>query len=210
MSRKYGMVVLFVLLALLWGTLLAAPFRVFAEMARDTAAAAAGAAGLSGFTLALAVHAAAVILMAVLLMAGRSRYSELVAGICILAATVWHMAARLGDRQFTPETTALIVGLAITLACLVFKARAASLWLGAAFAASLAAMVLYDAAILPAIGRFGTLERLPGWLDFGTKSLVADSSAPAGIPIWIAGALMAVMAAGILLALSRKRTGSRP
>ena len=211
MSRKYGMIFLFLAVVLLWGTIIAAPFRTFAEMARDMAAAAAGAAGLAGFALAAAVHAAAIVLMAALLMACRSRNSELVAGICALAATVWHMASRLGDRQFTPVSTAVTVGLAVILACLVFKARTASLWLGAAYAASLAAMVLYDAAILPAIERFGTAaERLPAWLDPGGKSLVAASSAPAGIPVWIAGLVLAVLAAGILLALSHKRAGSRP
>ena len=211
MSRKYGMVILFITIVLLWGTLIAAPFRVFAEMVRDIATAAAGFAGLTGFSLAVAVHAAAVILMVILLLAGRSRHTELIAGICALAAAIWHMAARLGDRQFTQVSTAVTIGLAVTFICLVFKARTASVWLGAAFTASLSAMVLYDAAILPAIERFGTFaDSIPEWLDLGGTSLLSASAAPAGIPIWIAGLVLAALAAVVLLVLSRTYMGSKP
>lgn len=210
MTRRVGTVVLFVILLLLWGTPAAAPFRAFSEMARDASAAIAGFAGLTGFALALAVLASSSVLLCVLLLAGRSRWYELAAGVCALAGAVWHMAGRLGDRTFSATSTAITIGLAVVLVLLLLKARSANLRLGDAFTASITVMIVYDAAILPAMARFGlSADRLPGWLDIGGKSFTGAAGSPAGVPAWIAGLVPAAVAVAVTIILSRRRDGSR-
>lgn len=210
MNNRWRVFPIAAVLILLWGTIAAGPFRVFSEMVRDTAAAAASSVGLSGFTLAVAVHLTATVLMAALFLAGRTRHDELVAGICVLAATVYHMIGRITDQTFTSTSTALLIGLSAVLACLAFRLRTATLWLGDAFAASIAVMLLYDAVILPAMVWFAVPAGwLPGWLKIGTLSLSGSAVSHAGLPGWLAGVILAAVSAGALFAFSRRRGGSK-
>jgi hypothetical protein len=209
-AKRRGVLLTAAVLVLVWGTLVSGPFRVFAEMVRDAAAAAAALAGLSGFLLAAAVHLAAAAAMAGLLLAVRTLRGELVAGICATTGAVYHMFGRLSDQTFTSVSTAVLIGLAVVLACLAFRIHAATLWLGDAFAASLAVMLLYDAAILPVMARFSVpVGWMPGWMQIGTFSLVGSSVMPAGLPAWIAGVVLAAGSAAAFVVFSRRKGGSK-
>ncbi len=210
LNRRAGLLILFTVLAVLWGTVVAAPFRVFADMARDAAASAAGRAGLSGPLSACLAYLASAVLMTALLLAGRTRHAELIAGACALAGTVWHMAGRLADRTFTSVSAGVLVGLAAALLLLLFKVRTANRILGDAFAASLAVMVLHDAAVAPLLTRFRPDGGgLPGRLGFGGESLLGTSDLPGGVPVWIAGILIASAVAGVMTLAAGTRAATR-
>lgn len=191
MSRYVRIPLFFLVLAILWGTSVATPFRVFAQAVRDLVFAGAGAVGLDGGTRVLVLMAVLLALLSGLLLLGRTRHAEIVAGSCALAGALWHMGARLGDRTFTGETAAMLTGLAVLLLLLLFKLRVGSVRLGEVFALSPGVLLLLEAAILPQMERWGVrIETLPGWTMSPDPSLFVTGWSTR-IPFWVAGIVLA-------------------
>ena len=199
MSRFVRMPLFFLALAVLWGTLVATPFRVFAQAVRDLVYAGTGAVGLDGTPRVLVLAIVLLALLCGLLLLGRTRHAELVAGSCALAGTLWHMGARIGDRTFTGETAAMLIGLALLLILLLLKLRIGSVRLGEAFALSPGVLLVMETAVLPQMERWGVqMDTLPGWTILPDLTLFS-SDWNVGIPFWVAGIVIAVVTVVLML-----------
>ena len=199
MSRFVRMPLFFLALAVLWGTLVATPFRVFAQAVRDLVYAGTGAVGLDGTPRVLLLAIVLLALLCGLLLLGRTRHAELVAGSCALAGTLWHMGARLGERTFTVETAAVLIGLGVLLLLLLLRLRGANVRLGEAFALSPGVLLLLEAAVLPQMERWDVpIGALPGWtMSPDLTVFVTDWNAR--IPFWAAGIVLAVIISVLML-----------
>lgn len=207
MSRYVRIPLLFLALAVLWGTPVAAPFRVFAEAVRGLVYGGAGAVGMDGVMRVLVTMAVLLGLLCGLLLLGRTRHAELVAGLCALAGTLWHMVARIGDRTFTGETAAVLAGLALLLVFLLLKWRGINLRLGEGFALSPGVLLLLETIVLPQLERWDvTVSKIPGWTMSPDLS-VWGTGWNAGVPLWVAGLVLAVVTA-VLMLFSAPPSGS--
>lgn len=199
MSRSVRMPLIFLMLAVLWGTPVAAPFRVFAQAVRDLVYAGAGAVGMVGMARVVVLMAVLLALLSGLLLLGRTRHAEIVAGSCALVGVLWHMGARLGDRTFTVETAAVLIGLGVLLLLLLLRLRGANVRLGEAFALSPGVLLLLEAAVLPQMERWDVpIGALPGWtMSPDLTVFVTDWNAR--IPFWAAGIVLAVIISVLML-----------
>lgn len=173
MNSRPRALVLLIVLSALWGSLVASPFRAFAELCRFGADALGRAFGLSAPVAALVAYVFVLAVLIALLLVSRSKADHYVAPLCALAAFGYQIvSAVLGGHAFTVAITTS-VSLALALAFLLPKSRRPAMWLGDAFTMGLVAMVLYDAVVVPVAKKLDlTLPVVKDWFEVPTSSLV--------------------------------------
>lgn len=131
-------------LFLAWSTVVAAPFRYFAEMLRDWSRYLSGLAGLSDPIRSLLTYGWISLFLILFLLAGRSRQGLYLAGIFALAEVTYHLVICLRNGQLYDVSLPITIGLALALLFLLIKSKSPSLWLSDAFICALAVWQIND------------------------------------------------------------------
>lgn len=194
MNSRPRALVLLLVLAALWGSLVASPFRAFAELCRFGPFTVASALGLATPLAALVAYVFALAVLIALLLASRSRAEHFVPALCALAAFGYNLIASiLAGTGFTIAITTSI-GLALAVAFILPKSPRPALWLGDAFTMSISAMVLFDAVILPLARKLSvTLPYVKTWFAYPTDSLVLKLDGLWGLDALLWGGIVALV-----------------
>ena len=161
---KSGLRALIVSIALflLWGTILAGPFRYFAYAFRDLYSWLPGLfhtpTVISGFIITLLL----VITVVVLLILGAKKFSQYMAGICALLSTLYYLFTCLQNKTLGSVSFTVTFGLALALLFLIFQANKASLWLADAYIFSIPVLLVFELILTPL---FVTIKVSPNLLS---------------------------------------------
>ncbi len=185
------------ILLLSWGTLLAAPFRYFAEMLRDWGRFMAGLTPFSAGTQTLLVYLWMTVLLAVSLVLGRGRQTIYLAGIFALAEVCYHLVICIRNNQLYDVSLPLTIGLALALLFLLIRSKSPSLWLTDFFVCGLAVWLLYDSLLAQAVAWLKLApDALAPIFVFPKTSLIASLQDFWHLPLvaWVIGiSLLAVI-----------------
>ncbi len=175
MARRLVVIILWILMSFLWGTLPVAPLRVFGDTSLALTHFVLDLVGVGGSAGAWIVALGGLLASAGLLWAVRTRYDDLIAGFCGLIGTIWYLATHYQEHLITPTTAAVLIGLAVLLVCLLLKWRAANSRLGEMFALAPAIAVWMNLAVLPQLQRWNmTPDTLPGWSRLTTSPMLRN------------------------------------
>ncbi len=198
--------VLLALLFVFWGTLPASPFAYFAAMIREWSGLLLGQPFLPGAWQAVLIYLLLGLLLATLLLLGRSRNRLYIAGVCALAEMTHHLISCLRTSRITSVSLAIAIGLALALLFLLIKAKSPALWLSDAFVVSLAVWLLYDGLVFP-LGKLLDLKTTVAapFLPIPEHSLLENLSGALGLPLLVWAALPVLMAILPLVFLGANR-----
>jgi hypothetical protein len=182
MNSRPRAFVLLLLLVLAWGSVLASPFRAFAELCRTGAFRIGAALGLDRPVAILVAYFVALLVLIGLLVLSRSKGKHFTAPFCALAALAYNLIlSALGEQGFAVAFSTSI-SLALALLFMLPKSPRPAMWLGDAFTMAIPAMVLFDAVVMPAAQRLSIgLPHVKNWLDWGNSSLVSGVGGAAGL-----------------------------
>lgn len=206
MNSRSRQILLILVLAAAWGTVLSSPFRAFADMVRDVGLRlfdAVGASSVLSVFLAYLLLLAVLVLLSVLVRGPRQR---IVAAACALSAFAYHLAFCIRDGKLYDVAFSTAVGLAIALAFLLFRSKKPVLWLTDAYIAALPALAIHDAFLVPVFDRIGVrLTHLEPWFILPTTSAVMRLDGFAGLPAFVWGLGVAILVVGSSVILSSGR-----
>ncbi len=204
LARRLLVVILWVFMSLLWGTMLVAPLRVFGEATLAGMQWGLDTVGVSSQTGAWMLVVGGLLMTSGLLWMARTRYDELIAGLCGLIGTVWYLANHYKERLLTPLTAAVLIGLAALLIFLLLKWRIVNARLGEMFALAPVITVWMNLAVLPQLQKWKVpLNTLPAWSDLSASPLTRSEwlfAWPSGVTL----VLLALLSIGLICMLVAK------
>ena len=187
----------FILLFLLWGTLLAAPFRYLADMVRELGAFLFIRPMIPVAWQSILIYLLLFTLYVIMLLIGKYRARTYIAGLCALAGMIHHLIYCLRTQQLYPVSPAIAVGLALALLFLLIRSQTPALWLSDAFIMSLPVYLLYDGLLSPLFSMIGlSRQALMPFMLVPAGSLIFNMPALFQMPqaVWsILPVLMAVL-----------------
>lgn len=152
-----------VALLLLWGTVLAGPFRYFAYAFRDFFSWALDTMHApsvpSGFVIALLL----ILVVVIFLILSAKKIAQYLAGICSLLSMLYYLFTCLQARTFGAVSFTVTIGLALALLFLVIQADRASLWLADLYIMSIPVLMFFELVLTPL---FVTVKASPNLLSF--------------------------------------------
>jgi hypothetical protein len=140
----------FLIIFLAWNTIIAAPFRYFADMLKTWGQFLVQYTHLASGTQALLIFLWIGVLLVIFLLLGRGRSRLYLAGIFSLAEVTYHLIICIRNNQLYDVSLPITVGLALALLFLLINSKSPSLWLSDAFITALAAWLIYEGP-LPAL-----------------------------------------------------------
>lgn len=137
-----------VLILLIWSTLVATPFKYFADMLADGAGWLLGKTGLSGAIITLLTYFLLGGLTCLFLVLGRRKYRLYLAGFFVLAVLVHHLIYCLRTNQLYDISLPIVLALALALVFLLIKNKTPGLWLSDAFIVALPVWLLFESLLI--------------------------------------------------------------
>lgn len=200
--------IMFTLLLLLWGTIVASPFAYFAKIIAELAdflfRRDAFHIGLQAVLTYLFVG----LILTMLLIIGRSRNRVYIAGFCALAGMVHHLIHCLRTQQLYAVSLAIAIGLALALLFLLIRPQGPALWLSDAFIVSLPVFLILDGVVSPVFSFFDLSPQMfEPFLQIPATSLTQRLAGLWGLPqiVWIVVPLAAALIPMIMLTKGRKK-----
>ncbi len=203
MKRRERAIISFIILMLLWGTILTGPFKYFAWMTRDTGSFFMSKIGAGTDLRVFVATIFSILCMVGLFLIGRSRGRALICAICAIASLCFYLIGSylalkdIKDIQTIPLFIA--IGLTLTLVAAVTKTDALEQWLADLFILSIPVMIIYDTLLVPFFVFLKIDTRLLApWIVIPDTSLFMAVSILQW-PVWVWGIL--VTAAALLPAV---------
>ena len=198
--------VVFALLFCLWSTLPASPFHYFADMIAQWFGLVANPSFLPAVWQTLLTYLLVCLLLAGLLLLGRSRSRLYLAGICALAEMVHHLILCIRTNQIYAVSPAIAIGLALALFFLIIKAKSPALWLSDAFILSLSVWLIFDGVLPPLLNQLDLEKsKLAVYLQLPAEPLINHLDGLWRLPALVWAVLPLAMAIVPIIFLSRNR-----
>ncbi len=191
MNSRARATTLFLILLVAWGSLLASPFRAFAEMCRDLARMVIHPPHADEPTSTILVYGFALVVLIAMLVLSRGKVQHFVAPFAALAALAYNLIlSMVNGGGFTIALTTSI-GLALALLFLLPKSQRPAMWLGDAFTMAIPAMVVFDAIVVPGAAALKIgLPHVKDWLDWPSSSLIHGLDGFLGLNVLLWGLIV--------------------
>jgi len=197
---------IFALLFIFWGTVPASPFTYFSEMIREWNGLLISQPFMPRPWQAVLIYLLIALILATLLLLGRSRNRLYIAGVCALAEMVHHLVICIRTGRIYSVSLAIAIGLALALLFLLIKAKSPGLWLSDAFVISLPVWMIYDGLVYP-MGKLLDLHGkiLAPLIPVPEHALLENLAGVFGLPLLVWAALPVMMALLPLVFLGANR-----
>jgi hypothetical protein len=195
-----------ILLFLLWGTFICAPFRNFVRAIRWLADQSVGFFHAPAAVQALLVTLIFLGIATVYLLIRYTKTAEYSAVFASAAGVVFHLGLSVVNRTIAGMAIPVVIGLAAAVIFMLFQADQATLFLGDAYFYALPVYLFYELVMIPvflATGLRGNL--LSPFITVNSYGLATDIGNLFGIPAWVWGTFLFVLTLLPVLYLSKGR-----
>ncbi|MHB1483719.1 MAG: hypothetical protein ACYCYI_03560 [Saccharofermentanales bacterium] len=191
MNRRERAILAFIILLLLWATILTGPFKSFSLMTRELGFFILARLGLGGNLQIFITYLICIVFMIGLFTFNRSKNRGLVAAVCAIASLFFYL---IQAKTFQTVPVYIAVALTLVILSIVIKSDVFSLWLTDLFILSIPVMILYDAFFVPlfAFMKIDTAILAP-WIDIQKNSLFSSVSL-FGWPVLVWGVIVTAAA----------------
>ncbi len=204
-SQNRAWIMLLVIL-LAWQTLPASPFAYFAEMLGQWFGLASRQFFSAAAWQAVFVYLLFILLLAGLLLAGRSKNRVYLAGVCSLATLLQHLVHCIKTGSIYAVSPAIAIGLALSLLFLLIRAKSPALWLTDAYLMALPAWLVRDAVLPPLLELAGlNNSALARYLQLPEKPLAGNLLPAGGLAALVFSLVLLLLALLPLIFLARGR-----
>ena len=156
-SQTRGLIT-FLLVFFLWGTIITGPFRYFAYAFRDFFLWIFSRLNSPDIVTFFIVPILLISVMIVFLVLGTKKYAAYTAGICALLSLLYYLFHCILQSSFDSVSFAVVIGLALALAFIIFRVDTGSLWLSDAYIYSLYALLFFELVATPILLNFSDLR----------------------------------------------------
>lgn len=191
MNRRERAILAFIILLLLWATILTGPFKSFSLMTRELGSFILGRLGLGGNLQVFITYLICIVFMIGLFTFNRSKNRGLVAAVCAIASLFFYL---IQTKTFQTVPVYIAVALTLVILSIVIKSDVFSLWLTDLFILSIPVMILYDAFFVPLFA-FMKIDAgiFAPWIDIQKSSLFSSVSL-FGWPVLVWGVIVTAAA----------------
>ncbi len=199
-----------ILLFLLWGTFICAPFRNFVRALRWLADQSVGI-----FHAPTAIHALLVILIfsgvtTAYLFIRYTKAAEYAAVFAAVVGVVFHLSLSIVSRTVIDLAIPVVIGLMAAVLFMLFQADRATLFLGDAFFYSLPIYLFYELVLTPVFSTAGLQGNLLSpFITVNAQGFMTDIGDLFGIPAWVWGLFLFALVLMPVIYLSKGRAPTK-
>jgi hypothetical protein len=199
-----------ILLFLLWGTFVCAPFRNFVRALRWLADSLTGILHVPSAGSALIVTVFFLVITSVYLFVRGGKAVEYAAILAGIVGVLFHLYLSVSDRIIAGMAVPVVIGLMAAMVFLLFQADAATLYLADAYFYAIPVYLFYELVMTPVFAAAGWRGNLLSpFITVDALGLATDIGDLFGIPAWIWGSFLFVLILLPIIYLSKGRAPAR-
>ncbi len=199
-----------ILLFLLWGTFVCAPFRNFVRSLRWATDSLTGLLYVPAVGSALIVILFLLIITSIYLMVRGGKAVEYAAILAAIIGVLFHLYLSVISRTIADLAVPVVIGLMAAMIFMLFQADTATLYLADAFFYAIPVHLFYELVMTPVFAAAGWRGNLLSpFITVGESGLATDIGDLFGIPAWIWGSFLFVLTLLPILYLSKGRAPAK-
>lgn len=195
-----------ILLFVLWGTVIAGPFRYLAYAFKSLVSGAFATIGIKGTASGFLMPVILVIITVIYLLISARKSAEYMAGLGAAISIFYYLFICFKNRSFDGLAFPVALGLAVALIFILMHFEKGNLWLGDAYFYAIPVMLFYELVMVP-LYRILNVKGNPlnPFIQVPTKGMISDIGDLLGIPMIMWGVFVFILLLLPILYFSKER-----
>lgn len=195
-----------ILLFVLWGTVIAGPFRYLAYAFKNMLGVAFASVGIKGTVVGFLMPIFLVLILIIYLLISARKPAEYMAGLGAVISILYYLFICFNNRSFDGLAFPVALGLAVALIFILMHFEKGNLWLGDAYFYAIPVLLFYELVMLPLYEILKIKGNpLSPFIQVPTNGIISDLGNLLGIPMIVWGLFIFILVLLPILYFSKER-----